>query len=54
MVFVILQFINIVVNLLDALKTSFSHRSMTARSLGKKDTISEAAIAGLTMFKVSN
>lgn len=47
-----LQFINIVVNLLDALKTSFSHRSMAARSLGKKDSISDAAIAGITMFKV--
>lgn len=46
-----MQFINIVVTLLDALKTSFSHRSMAARSLGKKDSISEAAIAGLTMFK---
>ncbi|XKL65914.1 hypothetical protein PGB90_009334 [Kerria lacca] len=45
------EFINIVVTLLDALKTSFSHRSMAARSLGKKDSISDAAIAGLTMFK---
>lgn len=47
-----LQFINIVVNLLDALKTSFSHRSMSARSLGKKDTMSDAAVASLSMFKV--
>jgi hypothetical protein len=48
-----LQFINIVVNLLDALKTSFSHRSMEARSLGKKDSVSEAAAAGLSLLKVS-
>lgn len=45
------EFINIVVNLLDALKTSFSHRSMSARSLGKKDTVSDAAVASLSMFK---
>jgi hypothetical protein len=47
-----LQFINIVVNLLDALKTSFSHRSMAARSLGKKDSVSEAAAAGISLLKV--
>jgi hypothetical protein len=46
-----MQFINIVVNLLDALKTSFSHRSMAARSLGKKDSVSEAAVAGLSLLK---
>ncbi|XP_073986182.1 uncharacterized protein isoform X2 [Rhodnius prolixus] len=46
-----MQFINIVVNLLDALKTSFSHRSLAARSIGKKDTVSEAAVASLTLFK---
>lgn len=46
-----MQFINIVVNLLDALKTSFSHRSMAARSLGKKDSISDAAVASLAMAK---
>ncbi|XP_014255819.1 uncharacterized protein LOC106670216 isoform X2 [Cimex lectularius] len=46
-----MQFINIVVNLLDALKTSFSHRSIAARSIGKKDTVSEAAVAGITLFK---
>ncbi|XP_076291206.1 uncharacterized protein LOC143214276 isoform X1 [Lasioglossum baleicum] len=45
------EFINIVVNLLDALKTSFSHRSLTARSMGKRDTISEAAVTTLTMLK---
>ncbi|XP_014255818.1 uncharacterized protein LOC106670216 isoform X1 [Cimex lectularius] len=45
------EFINIVVNLLDALKTSFSHRSIAARSIGKKDTVSEAAVAGITLFK---
>ncbi|XP_074037596.1 uncharacterized protein isoform X2 [Leptinotarsa decemlineata] len=46
-----LQFINIVVNLLDALKTSFSHRSMAARNIGKKDTVSDAAVAGIAMMK---
>ncbi|XP_058061247.1 uncharacterized protein LOC131211687 [Anopheles bellator] len=45
------EFINIVVNLLDALKTSFSHRSLNARSLGKKDVISDAAVASLAMLK---
>ncbi|KXJ76515.1 hypothetical protein RP20_CCG009525 [Aedes albopictus] len=45
------EFINIVVNLLDALKTSFSHRSMSARSLGKKDSFSDAAVAGITVMK---
>lgn len=46
-----MQFINIVVNLLDALKTSFSHRSIAARSLGKKDSVSEAAVAGISVLK---
>ncbi|ERL88594.1 hypothetical protein D910_05979 [Dendroctonus ponderosae] len=45
------EFINIVVNLLDALKTSFSHRSMVARTIGKKDSISDAAVAGIAMAK---
>lgn len=45
------QFINIVVNLLDALKTSFSHRSMRARDLGRKDSVSDAAVAGIVMVK---
>ncbi|KAJ8683861.1 hypothetical protein QAD02_019653 [Eretmocerus hayati] len=46
-----MQFISIVINLLDALKTSFSHRSFQARSLGKKDTVSEAAVASISMLK---
>ncbi|XP_018310267.1 uncharacterized protein [Mycetomoellerius zeteki] len=46
-----MQFISIVINLLDALKTSFSHRSLTARSLGRRDTVSEAAIASISMLK---
>ncbi|XP_063364905.1 uncharacterized protein LOC134653469 isoform X4 [Cydia amplana] len=46
-----MQFINIVVNLLDALKTSFSHRSLAARSMGRKDSVSDAAIAGIAMMK---
>ena len=45
------EFINIVVNLLDALKTSFSHRSIAARSIGKKDSVSEAAVAGISVLK---
>lgn len=45
------QFINIVVNLLDALKTSFSHRSLAARTIGKKDSVSDAAVAGIAMTK---
>ncbi|CAB0032366.1 unnamed protein product [Trichogramma brassicae] len=45
------EFIHIVINLLDALKTSFSHRSLQARSLGRKDTVSEAAAASITMLK---
>ncbi|XP_049943674.1 uncharacterized protein LOC126424885 [Schistocerca serialis cubense] len=45
------EFISIVVNLLDALKTSFSQRSMAARSIGKRDSISEAAVAGLALLK---
>ncbi|XP_044728978.1 uncharacterized protein LOC123292396 isoform X2 [Chrysoperla carnea] len=46
-----MQFINIVVNLLDALKTSFSHRSIAARNLGRKDTMSDAAVASITLLK---
>ncbi|XP_025073461.1 uncharacterized protein LOC105424670 isoform X2 [Pogonomyrmex barbatus] len=46
-----MQFISIVINLLDALKTSFSHRSLMARSLGRRDTVSEAAIASISMLK---
>ncbi|XP_043285090.1 uncharacterized protein [Venturia canescens] len=46
-----MQFINIVMNLLEALKTSFSHRSITARSLGRRDTIAEAAVASISMLK---
>ncbi|XP_063993998.1 uncharacterized protein LOC135171401 isoform X2 [Diachasmimorpha longicaudata] len=45
------QFINIVMNLLDALKTSFSHRSLNARSLGRRDSVSEAAVASISMLK---
>lgn len=45
------EFINIVVNLLDALKTSFSHRSLTARSNGKRDSMSDLGIASITMLK---
>ncbi|XP_032596623.1 uncharacterized protein LOC6568035 isoform X2 [Drosophila grimshawi] len=46
-----MQFIQIVMNLLDALKTSFSHRSLTARSLGKRDSVSDATVAGIALLK---
>ncbi|XP_034661022.1 uncharacterized protein LOC117896681 isoform X2 [Drosophila subobscura] len=46
-----MQFIQIVMNLLDALKTSFSHRSLTARSLGKRDSVSDAVVAGISLMK---
>ncbi|XP_055904174.1 uncharacterized protein LOC129939986 isoform X2 [Eupeodes corollae] len=46
-----MQFINIVMNLLDALKTSFSHRSLAARSIGKRDSMSDATVAGISMLK---
>ncbi|XP_034661020.1 uncharacterized protein LOC117896681 isoform X1 [Drosophila subobscura] len=45
------EFIQIVMNLLDALKTSFSHRSLTARSLGKRDSVSDAVVAGISLMK---
>ncbi|XP_075145828.1 uncharacterized protein LOC142220531 isoform X1 [Haematobia irritans] len=45
------EFIQIVMNLLDALKTSFSHRSLSARSLGKRDSVSDAAVASISMLK---
>ncbi|XP_037917435.1 uncharacterized protein LOC119655575 isoform X1 [Hermetia illucens] len=45
------EFINIVMNLLEALKTSFSHRSLAARSIGKRDSVSDAAVAGISMLK---
>uniref|UniRef100_A0A0C9RSI1 CTTNBP2_0 protein n=1 Tax=Fopius arisanus TaxID=64838 RepID=A0A0C9RSI1_9HYME len=46
-----MQFINLVMNLLEALKTSFSHRSFNARSLGKRDSVSEAGVASIIMLK---
>ncbi|KAH8288509.1 hypothetical protein KR054_004158 [Drosophila jambulina] len=45
------EFIQIVMNLLDALKTSFSHRSLAARSLGKRDSVSDAVVAGISLMK---
>ncbi|KQS39202.1 uncharacterized protein LOC6553891 isoform X1 [Drosophila erecta] len=45
------EFIQIVMNLLDALKTSFSHRSLTARSMGKRDSVSDAVVAGISLMK---
>ncbi|KAJ8945425.1 hypothetical protein NQ318_009881 [Aromia moschata] len=45
------EFISIIVNLLEALKTSFSHRSLAARNIGRKDTVSDAALAGIAMMK---
>ncbi|KAL7297339.1 hypothetical protein TKK_0009731 [Trichogramma kaykai] len=45
------EFINIVMNLLDALKTSFSHRSLGARARGQASAVSEGAFAAITMFQ---
>ncbi|KAL3265977.1 hypothetical protein HHI36_010166 [Cryptolaemus montrouzieri] len=45
------EFVNILMTLLNALKTSFSHRSIMARNIGRKDSVSEAAVAGITMMK---
>lgn len=45
------EFISIIVNLLDALKTSFSQRSLAARSIGQRDMISDISLASLTMTK---
>ncbi|KAF5286058.1 hypothetical protein FQA39_LY16462 [Lamprigera yunnana] len=45
------EFLNIIMNLLEALKTSFSHRSIAARSVGRKDSISDAAVAGISLMK---
>jgi hypothetical protein len=46
------QLISLGVSLLDALKTSFSRRSLEARSLGGDDRMSDAAIATLALLKV--
>jgi len=43
--------IQIISNLMDALKMSFSQRSSNARSLGSKDPLSDAAVAATTIFK---
>ncbi|XP_045479829.1 uncharacterized protein LOC123684577 isoform X2 [Harmonia axyridis] len=45
------EFVNILMTLLNALKTSFSHRSIMARNIGRRDSMSEAAVAGITMMK---
>ncbi|KAG5682104.1 hypothetical protein PVAND_011483 [Polypedilum vanderplanki] len=45
------EFISIVVNLLDALKTSFAQRSYSARSIGRKDSVADAGIASISMLK---
>lgn len=45
------EFINIVVNLLETLKTSFSHRALNARSINKRDSVSEMALASISMLK---
>ena len=44
--------INLVVSLLDALRTSFSQRSMEARYLGASDPLADATVAGAAMMKV--
>lgn len=45
------EFLTIVMSLLETLKTSFSHRAMAARSLNKRDSIADAAMAGITFVK---
>ena len=52
-VFILLwQLIQLISNLMDALKMSFSQRSSNARSLGNKDPLSDAAVATVTIMKV--
>lgn len=46
-----MQFIRILLDLLEGLKTSFSQRSHAARAIGRKDSISDASIAGISMVK---
>lgn len=36
---------------MDALKTSFAQRSLSSRSLGRKDSVADAAVASITMLK---
>jgi hypothetical protein len=50
-VLLFLQLINLGITLLDALKTSFSQRSFSARSLGGNDRFSDAAIASISLIK---
>lgn len=45
------ELLGFVVSLLDALRTSFSQRSMEARSLGSSDPLADVAIATTTMAK---
>ncbi|XP_064103096.1 uncharacterized protein LOC135213120 isoform X2 [Macrobrachium nipponense] len=45
------EVINLVVTLLDALRTSFSKRSFESRSLGTTDPLADAAVAATTMLK---
>ncbi|CAG0916522.1 unnamed protein product [Notodromas monacha] len=45
------ELINLGMTLLDALKTSFSKRSLEARSLGSSDKYSEGAVAALSLIK---
>ncbi|XP_076671328.1 uncharacterized protein LOC143370287 [Andrena cerasifolii] len=45
------QFVHLAMNLLDAVKSFYSQRSFAARSMGGRDTISEAAVASASMLK---
>ena len=47
------QLIQLFSSLMDALKVSFSQRSTNARSLGHKDPFSDAAVAAVTIMKVT-
>jgi len=45
------ELFGLVVTLLDTLRTSFSQRSLEARSLGTSDPMADAAVAATTMLK---
>lgn len=48
----LIQLIQLLSSLLEALKVSFSQRSSNARSLGSKDAFSDSAVAAVTIVKV--
>lgn len=46
------QLFSVVMNLMEALKTSFSERSLQARALGQSDYTADASITAITMLEV--